>query len=42
MRGQTIRLYIMGDEFKNLKTTELDNCTGKAYIGDSKEFLVSF
>lgn len=33
MRGKSIKLYIMGDERKNLKTAELSNWTGKAYIG---------
>lgn len=36
MRGKTIKLYIMGNEYKNLKTAELSNWTGKAYIGERK------
>ncbi len=40
MRGQTIKLYIMGDEFKNIKTAELDNWTGKAYIGERKHVKI--
>jgi len=35
-RGQTIKLYIYGDELKNIKTAELSNWTGKAYIGERK------
>ncbi len=33
MRGKSIKLYIMGEKYKNLKTAELSNWTGKAYIG---------
>ncbi|WP_312114343.1 GIY-YIG nuclease family protein [Brevibacillus reuszeri] len=36
MRGKSIKLYIMGEEYKNLKTAELSNWTGKAYIGQRK------
>jgi len=36
MRGRTIKLYIMGTDYKNLKTAELSNWTGKAYIGERK------
>ncbi|MFE0554816.1 GIY-YIG nuclease family protein [Paenibacillus sp. NPDC058910] len=36
MRGKSIKLYIMGDKYKNLKTAELSNWTGKAYIGQRK------
>ena len=36
MRGRTIKLYIMGDSYKYLKTAELSNWTGKAYIGQRK------
>ncbi len=36
MSGKTIRLYIMGDEKKNLKTAELGQWTGKAFIGERK------
>lgn len=36
MIGKTIKLYIMGNNFKNLKTAELSNWTGKAYIGERK------
>ena len=36
MRGKTIKLYIMSDDYKNLKTAELSNWTGKSYIGNRK------
>lgn len=36
MRGKTIKLYIMGEKYKSLKTAELSNWTGKAYIGQRK------
>ncbi|AEE17956.1 GIY-YIG nuclease family protein [Treponema brennaborense] len=36
MAGKTIKLYITGDEQKNLKSAELSNWTGKAYIGERK------
>ncbi|WP_420539124.1 GIY-YIG nuclease family protein [Paenibacillus polymyxa] len=36
MRGKSIKLYIMGEKYKNLKTAELSNWTGKAYIGQRK------
>ncbi|WP_028596211.1 GIY-YIG nuclease family protein [Paenibacillus assamensis] len=36
MRGKSIKLYIMGENYKNLKTAELSNWTGKAYIGQRK------
>ena len=36
MRGKSIKLYIMGDDYKNLKTAELSNWTGKAFIGERK------
>jgi len=36
MGGKTIKLYIMGDEYNNLKTAELSNWSGKAYIGERK------
>lgn len=36
MRGKSIKLYIMGENYKNLKTAELSNWTGKAYIGNRK------
>lgn len=44
MRGKSIKLYIMGDNYKNLKTAELSNWTGKAYIGQRKhvQLLQSF
>ncbi len=35
-RGQTIKLYIAGDDLKNIKIAELSNWTGKAYIGERK------
>ena len=35
-RGQTIKLYIAGDDLKNLKIAELSNWTGKVYIGERK------
>lgn len=35
-RGQTIKLYIYGDNLKNLKTAELSNWSGKAYIGERR------
>lgn len=40
MRGKSIKLYIMGEERKNLKTAELGNWTGKAYIGLRKHIRV--
>ncbi|MGG1615315.1 GIY-YIG nuclease family protein [Paenibacillus sp. NRS-1782] len=36
MRGKSIKLYIMGEKYKNLKTAELSNWTGKAYVGQRK------
>jgi Domain of unknown function (DUF4357) len=36
MSGKEIRLYIMGEDKKGLKSVELSNWTGKAYIGDRK------
>lgn len=36
MSGKEIRLYIMGEDRKGLKSAELSNWTGKAYIGDRK------
>ncbi len=36
MRRRTIKLYIMGDKYKNLKSIELSNWSGKAYIGNRK------
>jgi len=39
-RGQTIKLYIAGDDFKNVKIAELNNWTGKAYIGERKHSKV--
>lgn len=36
MRGRTIKLYIMADKYKNLKSIELSNWSGKAYIGKRK------
>jgi len=36
MRGKSIKLYIMGEKYKSLKTAELSNWTGKAYIGKRK------
>ncbi|MEI7026569.1 GIY-YIG nuclease family protein [Paenibacillus sp. y28] len=36
MRGKTIKLYIMGEMYKNLKTAELSNWTGKSFIGTRK------
>ncbi|WP_373232078.1 GIY-YIG nuclease family protein [Cohnella sp.] len=36
MRGKTIKLYIMGDNYKNLKTAELSNWTGKSFVGNRK------
>lgn len=36
MRGRTIKLYIMADKYKNLKSIELSNWSGKAYIGNRK------
>ena len=36
MAGKTIKLYIAGDELKNLKTAELSKWSGKAYIGERK------
>ena len=35
-RGQTIKLYIAGDDLKNIKIVELSNWTGKLYIGERK------
>ena len=39
-RGQTIKLYIAGDDFKNVKIAELSNWTGKTYIGERKHSKV--
>lgn len=36
MAGKTIKLYIMGSETKHLKSAELSNWTGKAFIGSRK------
>lgn len=36
MPGKTIKLYIAGEELKNLKTAELSQWTGKAFIGERK------
>ncbi len=35
-RVQTIKLYIAGDDSKNIKIVELSNWTGKAYVGERK------
>lgn len=40
MRGRTIKLYIMGEKYKNLKSVELSNWSGKAYIGTRKHVNV--
>lgn len=40
MRGQTIKLYIAGENQKNIKTAELGNWTGKAYIGLRKHINI--
>ncbi|MEC0329130.1 GIY-YIG nuclease family protein [Paenibacillus macerans] len=40
MRGKSIKLYIMGEKYKNLKTAELSNWTGKAYIGQRKHVQI--
>jgi hypothetical protein len=40
MRGKSIKLYIMGEAFRNLKTAELSNWTGKAYIGQRKHVQI--
>ncbi|MCK5197946.1 MAG: GIY-YIG nuclease family protein, partial [Spirochaetales bacterium] len=36
MAGKTIKLYISGEDCKNLKTAELSQWTGTAYIGERK------
>lgn len=36
LRGKSIKLYIMGEFYKNLKTAELSNWVGKALIGERK------
>ena len=36
MPGKTIKLYISGEETKNLKSAELSNWSGKTYIGERK------
>ena len=36
MAGKTIKLYIYGEESKFLKSAELSNWSGKAFIGDRK------
>ena len=36
MAGKTIKLYISGEEQKNLKSAELSNWSGKAFIGGRK------
>lgn len=40
MHGRTIKLYIMGADYKNLKSAELSNWVGKAYIGERKHVPV--
>lgn len=40
MRGKSIKLYIMGESYKNLKTAELSNWSGKAYIGQRKHINI--
>lgn len=40
MRGKTIKLYIMSSKHKALKTAELSNWSGKAYIGERKHVSV--
>ena len=40
MPGKTIKLYIAGDELKNLKSAELSNWSGKAFIGSRKHIPV--
>lgn len=40
MHGRTIKLYIMGSEHKHLKTAELSNWTGLAYIGERKHIPI--
>ena len=39
-RGQSIKLYIAGEDLKNIKIAELSNWTGKAYIGERKHSKV--
>ena len=36
MGGRTIKLYIMGDDFNNLKSAELSSWSGKVFIGQRK------
>ncbi|MDN4618394.1 GIY-YIG nuclease family protein [Paenibacillus sp. PsM32] len=36
MRGRTIKLYTMSEQYKNLQIAELGNWTGKVYIGERK------
>ena len=40
MSGKTIKLYIAGDELKNLKSAELSNWSGKAFIGGRKHVSI--
>jgi hypothetical protein len=40
MSGKTIKLYITGDESKNLKSAELSNWSGKAFIGERKHVSI--
>lgn len=40
MAGKTIKLYITGEEYKNLKSAELSNWSGKAFIGSRKNVPV--
>lgn len=40
MAGKTIKLYIAGEENKNLKSAELSNWSGKAFIGSRKNVPV--
>jgi hypothetical protein len=40
MPGKTIKLYIAGDDLKNLKSAELSNWSGKAFIGERKHIPV--
>jgi len=40
MAGKTIKLYIAGDELKNIKSAELSNWSGKVFIGERKHISI--
>ena len=40
VKGKTIKLFIRGEDNKNLKSVELSNWSGKAYIGERKHVKI--